>query len=543
MRKLLPLVSVASKSLLPTPFSFLRRSARWLGVASLLVGSLSLAQAAQSVALAWNADTDPTVVGYNVDYGTSSGVYTKTLNAGNSTTATVPSLTAGQTYYFAVTGYNVSAQNSLASNQVSFTASVSPTPTPTPVPTPTPKPTPTPTPVPTPTPTPMPTPSPASSLFSPAQVPTHIVWNDPNPVEMGVKFQTSAPGAVTAIRFYKGVQNIGTHVGHLWTSTGTLLSSATFSNETASGWQQVNLPSPVTLTLGTSYIVSYHTNGFYSADPSFFATALLNGPLSAPASSPTAGNGVYAYGKAATFPSSSFNSTNYWVDLSFLPSSAVQAPAPAIDAKAFGDQASPSSTLMTAAFSTSSANQLLLAYVATDYLSGANTTVTNVTGAGLNWVLVLRTNTQGGTSEIWRAFAPSPLNSVQVTATLSQSVLSSITVMSFKGVDTTGTNGSGAIGATGTGNAAVGLPSASLVTTRNNSWVFAVGNDYDNAIARTLPAGQTLVHQDLAPTGDTYWVQMQNSPTPWSGTKVTINDAAPNSDRFNLSLCEVLPAN
>jgi hypothetical protein len=207
---------------------------------------------------------------------------------------------------------------------------------------------------------------------------------------MGVKFRTSAPGAVTAIRFYKGVQNIGTHVGHLWTSTGTLLSSATFSNETASGWQQVNLPSPVTLTPGTSYIVSYHTNGFYSADPSFFATALLNGPLSAPASSPSAGNGVYAYGQAGTFPSGTFNSTNYWVDLSFLPSSTL-APAPVIDAKAFGDQASPSSTLMTAAFSTSSANQLLLAYVATDYLSGANTTVTNVTGAGLNWVLVLRT--------------------------------------------------------------------------------------------------------------------------------------------------------
>src|ERR1700726_1577084 len=226
MRKLLPLCSVASKSLLPTPFSFLRRSALWLGVASLLVGSLSLAQAAQSVALAWNADTDPTVVRYNVHYGPSTGVYTQTLNAGNSTTATVQALTAGQTYYFAVTGYNASAQNSLASNQVSFAASVSPTPTPTPTPvptptptpkptptptpkptptptpkptpTPTPKPTPTPTPKPTPTPTPMPTPTPTPSpasgvnLFSAAQVPTHIVWNDPNPVEMGVKFQTSA---------------------------------------------------------------------------------------------------------------------------------------------------------------------------------------------------------------------------------------------------------------------------------------------------------------------------------------------------------------
>jgi len=72
-------------------------------------------------------------------------------------------------------------------------------------------------------------------------------------------------------------------------------------------------------------------------------------------------------------------------------------------------------------------------------------------------------------------------------------------------VDTTGTNGSDAIGTTGTGNAKPGAPSASLTTTRNNSWVFGVGNDYDNAVSRTLGPDQTLVHQDLAPTGDTYW--------------------------------------
>jgi hypothetical protein len=197
---------------------------------------------------------------------------------------------------------------------------------------------------------------------------------------------------------------------------------------------------------------------------------------------------------------------------------------------------------MTSGFSTTSANELLLAYVATDYLSGANTTVTNVTGAGLKWALVIRTNTQGGTSEIWRAFATSPLTNVIVTGTLSQSVVSSITVMSFKGVDTSGTNGSGAVGAIGTGNAFEGLPSASLVTTRNNSWVFGVGNDFDNAISRTPVSGQSIVHQDLAPSNDTYWVQMQNGPTAWSGTNVTLSDTAPATDRYNLSLCEVLPA-
>jgi hypothetical protein len=165
-----------------------------------------------------------------------------------------------------------------------------------------------------------------------------------------------------------------------------------------------------------------------------------------------------------------------------------------------------------------------------------------VSGAGLTWVLVARANGQSGSSEIWRALAPNPLTNVTITATLSQSVISSITVLSFTGVDTTGTNGSGAIGATKTASAASGAPTATLVTTRNSSWVFGVGNDYDNAIARTPGTGQTVVHQLLSTAGDTYWVQMENAPTPLSGTSVTINDTAPTSDRYNLSICEVLPA-
>ncbi len=212
-----------------------------------------------------------------------------------------------------------------------------------------------------------------------------------------------------------------------------------------------------------------------------------------------------------------------------------------IDAQAFGDSPSNVATVSTASFSTASSNELLLAFVSTDYLGGANTTVTKMTGAGLTWVLVLRTNVQSGTSEIWRAFAPSPLSNASVTATLSQAVDSSITVMSFSGVNTSGSNGSGAIGAVKGANAYPGAPSASLVTTQSLSWVFGVGNDYDNAVARTPGTAQSLVHQMLTPSGDTYWVQMQNGPTPLAGTTVTINDTAPSGDRFNLSIVEILP--
>ena len=106
----------------------------------------------------------------------------------------------------------------------------------------------------------------------------------------------------------------------------------------------------------------------------------------------------------------------------------------------------------------------------------------------------------------------------------------------------TSENGSGAIGATAGGSESSGAPAASLTTTRNNSWVFGVGNDYDNPIARTVGSGQTLIHQYMPPVGDTYWVQRQNSPTPASGTTVTINDTAPTTDRYNVTICEILPA-
>jgi len=213
-----------------------------------------------------------------------------------------------------------------------------------------------------------------------------------------------------------------------------------------------------------------------------------------------------------------------------------------IDATISGDRSSAGTTVTTPSFSTAASNELLLAFIASDYQSGSNTTVTGVSGAGLTWVLVVRTNVQSGTAEIWRAFASVPLSNVSVTATLSQSVASSITVMSFSGVDTSGTNGSGAIGASAGASGSSGAPTASLVTTRSNSWVFGVGNDFDNAIGRTLGAGQSLVHQYLASVGDTYWVQMQSSPTATDGTRVTINDTAPTGDRYNLSICEVLPA-
>jgi hypothetical protein len=213
-----------------------------------------------------------------------------------------------------------------------------------------------------------------------------------------------------------------------------------------------------------------------------------------------------------------------------------------IDVTTSADKASPGTTVASPAFSTTAPNELLLAFVATDAALGTTASVTSVSGGGLTWALVVRTNVQLGTAEIWRAFAPSTLSNVAVTATISQSVVSSITVMSFTGIDITGVNGAAAIGATRSANAPTGAPAATLVTTRNNSWVFGVGDDWDSPAARAPVAGQSLVHQSFSTTGDTYWVQKMDAPTPLAGTAATIQDNAPTTDRFNLSIVEILPA-
>ncbi|MEW6053688.1 MAG: fibronectin type III domain-containing protein [Nitrospirota bacterium] len=78
--------------------------------------------------LVWKAPTaneDGTPItnlaGYRVHYGTASRSYAQKIDAGNVTTHTVTNLAEGTTYYFAVTAYNVSGQESKLSNEISRT--------------------------------------------------------------------------------------------------------------------------------------------------------------------------------------------------------------------------------------------------------------------------------------------------------------------------------------------------------------------------------------------------------------------------------------
>lgn len=145
---------------------------------------------------------------------------------------------------------------------------------------------------------------------------TPSATDDSSAVELGMKFLASQAGSVTAIRFYKGAGNTGTHVGALWNASGTQLATVTFTNETAIGWQTAQLSSPVTLTPGAVYVVGYLApNGNYSYTTNAFASTVTSGPLTAPGGS----NGVYLYGSSGGMPTYSYKSTNYFVDVVFAP--------------------------------------------------------------------------------------------------------------------------------------------------------------------------------------------------------------------------------
>ena len=138
-----------------------------------------------------------------------------------------------------------------------------------------------------------------------------------------MRFRADVNGFITGIRFYKGSTNTGTHLGNLWTDSGTNLGTLTFTNETASGWQQANFPQPIPISANTTYVVSYYApNGEYAFDDNFFASAGVdNSPLHALVNAPPEANGVYVYAVGGGFPSNTFNATNYWVDVVFTTSS------------------------------------------------------------------------------------------------------------------------------------------------------------------------------------------------------------------------------
>jgi phosphodiesterase/alkaline phosphatase D-like protein len=159
----------------------------------------------------------------------------------------------------------------------------------------------------------------ARSLWDGLAVPAVASAADTGAVELGMKFQSSAAGVATGVMFYKGPSNTGVHTGKLWTATGTQLATVTFTNETASGWQQALFSTPVAINANTTYVISYFApNGGYSLNENFFTADVVNTPLRGLSSAASGGNGVFRYGAPGGFPNQTWQASNYWVDVIFL---------------------------------------------------------------------------------------------------------------------------------------------------------------------------------------------------------------------------------
>ena len=149
------------------------------------------------------------------------------------------------------------------------------------------------------------------------------VVSEKSSITLGLEFYAEVPGSVTAVRFYKGKQNKGTHTGNLWSNTGSKLAEVLFTGETETGWQQANFQSPIHIDANARYVISYVApNGAYASDENFPWAGITASPLRVSGVSP----GKFAYGSGSSFPSATQNAANYWVDLIFVPDSPSPSP-------------------------------------------------------------------------------------------------------------------------------------------------------------------------------------------------------------------------
>jgi hypothetical protein len=141
---------------------------------------------------------------------------------------------------------------------------------------------------------------------------------------LGVKFWSSQAGTVSAIRFYRAAASSTGYVASLYSAGGTLLGSATLTSDSCSVpcWEVANFASPISIAANTTYVAAYYSpKGQGAGDPEELKNGVANGPLTAPASSAAGGNGVYNSKKS--FPTSSHEASNYYVDVTFVPTGTV----------------------------------------------------------------------------------------------------------------------------------------------------------------------------------------------------------------------------
>ena len=224
-----------------------------------------------------------------------------------------------------------------------------------------------------------------------------------------------------------------------------------------------------------------------------------------------------------------------------------QGTAPTIASFVTRNLASPNTLITSPAFAVA-ANTLLVAFIASDGPTTAPAVnppagqrqivnSMNNNGAALTWTRAAQANAQEGDSEIWWAFAPTARASITVNAVFRFSEVAHMTVVGFTGAQNTLVGAASAVTNKSTG--INGEPSLTLTTTKPNSWIFAVGNDWDNRKVVTANAGSTIIAQGAATITDTFWTVRTTNPQPQSGVTSTVGVSGLGTDRYNFAAIEI----
>lgn len=81
---------------------------------------IAVALMAGTVTLAWDANTEPDLAGYNIHYGQASGDYAHSIDVGDVTEYTVQDLVPGKRYFFAATAYDEDNNTSAYSDELNI---------------------------------------------------------------------------------------------------------------------------------------------------------------------------------------------------------------------------------------------------------------------------------------------------------------------------------------------------------------------------------------------------------------------------------------
>ena len=322
-----------------------------------------------SVTVAWTAPSNTggsSISSYTVTPYLGSTAQTPVTVSGSppATSATLSTLTNGSTYTF-----TVSATNSAGAGPASATSNLA-------------------------TPEASAPPCPCTVFGSSTPAAGAVDSGDSTAVNVGMAFSVDQPGYITGVRFYKAAANTGTHVGDLWSASGTELAQATFTGETASGWQLVSFSTPVAVSVGTTYVVSYtDPNGHYSATSGTFSSANVNTPPLYGLATTTTPDGLYSIGSSAAFPTLTYQGDNYWVDPVFNLTPAVAPGAPT----AVTATAGTGSVTVAWTAPSNTGGSSISSYTVTPYLGSTAQTPVTVSGSPPATSATLSTLTNGST--------------------------------------------------------------------------------------------------------------------------------------------------